>query len=122
MISITVGSLTMIQFRYFDGIPFNREMSEIIGIDYANNKDSVRVDPIRVEIEEWTESVERVCPNSNDCNNDCQRCASNDGFDSEVIEFRANNKTFSFRRTKGHQLGHIWSSWYDESYAITPAK
>lgn len=97
-------------------------MSNIIGIDYANDGKSVRLNPVEVEIDRWLEVYEEV----HDCNSNgvCNRCANNNNFDREVIVIRVprKNKTFSFVRTISHKLGSIWSNWYDNSYAITPAK
>lgn len=113
----------MIRNEYInEELPFNREMNEVIGIDYANDGKTVRIDPIRCDIENWVETHEDV----HDCigNGQCERCANNNGFDSEYIEIRVKkpNKTFSFVRHKSHKLGGCWSNWYDNSYAITPAK
>lgn len=110
-------------FKYIDEeLPYNKELDSQIGINYANNGKSIRYSSVDVEIDSWIEEHNDV--HECESHGDCVRCANNNGFDSEFIEIHIvrKNKTFSFVRHKSHQLGGVWSNWYDNSYAITPAK
>lgn len=111
----------MIGYKYiYEPIPYNRELDSEIGVDYANDGKSIRFDPIRVDVENWTEEINNI----HDCisHGDCARCSSNEDFDREIIEIRVGNKSYEFVRTKSHQLGGVWSNWYDNTYAISPVK
>ena len=118
----------MILFKYInEPIPFNRDMANEIGIDYANDGKSIRYDPVRVEVDSWTESHQVVCNNRakfGEClgNNDCTRCSECNDYESEIIEIRTPKQTYVFARYLYRQLGSVWTDWLDESYAITPAE
>lgn len=118
----------MIGFKYInEPLPFNREMANEIGIDYANDGKSIRIDPVRVEFNHWTEDHQIVCnskANWGKCygNNDCPRCSECNDYESETIEIRTKRHTYVFSRYLYRQLGSVWTDWLDESYAIAPAK
>lgn len=114
-----------LKYEYInEELPYNKELASQIGIDYANDGKSIRIDPIRVEVESWTVEHRDVHECSNPNQWDCRRCASNQGYDSEFIEIRVlkNNKSFGFVRHKSHRLGGCWSNWYDDSYSIAPVE
>lgn len=97
-------------------LPYNRQLANEIGVDYANDGKSIRYDPIRVNVDSWTMNFNKMhCEFSLECNHQCERCSENDGFDEEVISIETHKSVYEFRRVKGHQLGHIWSNWYDNS-------
>ena len=118
----------MILFKYInEELPYNKELASEIGVDYANDGKSIRYDPIRVEVDSWTEDHQIVCDskaNWGEClgNEDCPRCSECNDYESETIEIRTPKHTYQFSRYLHRQLGSVWTNWLDESYAITPAK